>query len=141
MNRDEEIIKRYKDNEHARKIAQDYNISERQVQRIVRKAGVMRTISQSYSLAIEQGRIKYYKKPEHLKQHRKTLTLKTRYIILNRDNFTCVQCGSRPDQGIRLEIDHKDDNATNNVLDNLQTLCNLCNQGKANLKPHTPTAY
>jgi hypothetical protein len=132
MNRDQEIVKRYQADEHARKIAQDFDISERQVQRIVSKAGVSRSISQSYSLAIEQGRMKYYKKPEHLKKRRKTLTLKARYTILNRDDFTCVQCGSRPDDGIRLEIDHIDEDATNNVLDNLQTLCNLCNQGKAN---------
>lgn len=109
-------------------------ITIRQVQRIVKKAGVIRTISESYKLAIKQGRMTYYHKPEALKVKRRALNLKTRYEVLTRDKYTCVKCGSNASHGIRIEVDHIDNNPSNNALDNLQTLCNLCNMGKAWIK-------
>ena len=62
---------------------------------------------------------------------RKTISLKDRWKVLKRDNYCCVQCGSRPPD-IVLEIDHIVPLARggNDSLDNLQTLCNRCNQGK-----------
>ena len=64
---------------------------------------------------------------------RKTLPLKLRWSIMQRDNFQCVKCGNRP-PGIRLEVDHilpwsrggTDDES------NLQTFCDKCNAGKSN---------
>lgn len=126
-----EIANRYKQGEHAQKLADEYGITARQVQRIVKKHGVSRTISESYTLAIKQGRMKYYKKPEHLKKRRKSLPTKLRYAVLQRDNYRCVVCGATAKDGVRIEVDHIDDDATNNEEYNLQTLCNLCNQGKS----------
>ncbi len=129
--RDEQIIQRYKNGDYPTNIAKDYGISDRQVQRILKKAGASRTQSESYRLAIKQGRMKYYHKPEHLKVHRKTITTKLRYYILERDNHTCQSCGSTIRDGVRIEIDHINNDATNNDPHNLQVLCNLCNQGKS----------
>lgn len=131
MNRDKEITDKYVNGMSAAELSATYHITARQVQRIVNKAGKSRTISESYKLAIKAGRMKYYHKPEHLKKKRTTLTLKVRYQVLKRDNNTCQMCGNTPAQGIRIEIDHIDNDATNNDIDNLQVLCNLCNQGKA----------
>lgn len=106
-------------------------ITPRQVQRIVKNNGASRSQSESFKIAIARGRMTYNRKPEHLKVKRKTISHKMRYFILNRDNFRCVKCGNTAQDGYRLEIDHIDNIPTHNTSDNLQTLCNLCNMGKA----------
>lgn len=131
MDRDIDIVKRYKAGDYAANIAKDYGISTRQVQRVIKKNKATRTISESYRLAIKQGRMKYYYKPEHLKRKRKTISVKIRYYILERDAHTCQSCGSTVKQGVRIEIDHIDNDVTNNDIANLITICNQCNQGKA----------
>jgi 5-methylcytosine-specific restriction endonuclease McrA len=104
--------------------------SIRQVQRIIKKHGLTRSRSEAFKLAIDKGRMTYYKRPEHLKKKRKRLPDSTRFEVLTRDNFRCQRCGATPQEGIRLEIDHKDNNVENNDISNLETLCNLCNSGK-----------
>ncbi len=68
------------------------------------------------------------------KNERKTIPLNVRWAVLKRDNYTCKKCGGSPgkDQTIELEIDHIIPVAKNgtNDIDNLQTLCHKCNQGK-----------
>lgn len=135
MTRDEEITEKYVSGLSAVEISATCNVTPRQVQRIVKKAGKSRTQSESYILAIKRGRMVYYRKPEHLKRKRKTLSLKLRYAILERDNRTCQSCGGTVVDGLRIEIDHIDDDATNNDPSNLQVLCNHCNQGKSRTGP------
>ncbi len=64
-------------------------------------------------------------------------SLRLRYKILLRDNFTCKQCGASPakDQNIELHIDHIIPWSKNGetTIENLQTLCSSCNLGKSNL--------
>ncbi len=62
---------------------------------------------------------------------RRTIPLKDRWVILKRDHYRCVKCGSKPPE-VELEIDHilPVSKGGSNDLNNLQTLCNLCNQGK-----------
>ncbi|MDQ1244673.1 MAG: endonuclease [Campylobacterota bacterium] len=64
-------------------------------------------------------------------------SLRLRYKVLLRDNFTCKQCGASPakDQSIELHIDHIIPWSKNGetTLENLQTLCSSCNLGKSNL--------
>lgn len=54
--------------------------------------------------------------------------------ILKRDNFRCAKCGANPkeDKSVKLEIDHVIPVAKGGLskIDNLQTLCYKCNQGK-----------
>ena len=47
-------------------------------------------------------------------------------IIAMRDNEYCRCCGKLPHEG-QLVIDHKDNNNSNNDLNNLQLLCRRCN--------------
>ena len=108
----------------------NFDLSIRQMQRILKRMGVIRTQADSFRLAVKQGRVKYHTIPEHLKQKRKHISSKLRYYILNRDGFACAKCGATVKDCRRLEIDHIDENATNNDPINLQTLCDQCNLGK-----------
>lgn len=61
-------------------------------------------------------------------------SLKTRFEILKRDNFTCQYCGRSPkkDKHVILHIDHIYPNSKkrNNNPSNLITSCFECNMGK-----------
>jgi hypothetical protein len=63
--------------------------------------------------------------------------LRLRFKVLKRDNFKCRICGRSPAScsNITLEVDHITpwSKEGETVEDNLQTLCNECNQGKSNL--------
>ncbi|SDY06936.1 homing endonuclease associated repeat-containing protein [Nitrosomonas sp. Nm33] len=74
-----------------------------------------------------------------LLQHRSTsrsINLRLRFKVLQRDNFRCCACGVSPaiTPGIQLEVDHivPWSKGGETVIDNLQTLCFACNQGKSN---------
>lgn len=62
-----------------------------------------------------------------------------REAALMRDNYCCVKCGMSDAEhkvkwGRPITVDHKDKNANNNVLDNLQTLCLICH-GRKDISP------
>jgi hypothetical protein len=65
---------------------------------------------------------------------RATVALKDRWAVLKRDHYRCVKCGGSPssDHQVKLEIDHITPVARGggNSAENLQTLCQKCNQGK-----------
>ncbi|WP_366019930.1 dethiobiotin synthase [Nitrosomonas sp.] len=62
--------------------------------------------------------------------------LRLRFKVLQRDRFCCCACGASPSitPGIVLEIDHIKpwSKGGETVIENLQTLCASCNQGKTN---------
>lgn len=68
------------------------------------------------------------------KNSREPISPTTRMKVLKRDNFRCVKCGANPkeDKNVKLEIDHIIPVAKGGLskIDNLQTLCYKCNQGK-----------
>lgn len=68
------------------------------------------------------------------KNVRETIPLNVRWKILKKDNYTCVKCGQSPakNNNVELEIDHILPVAKGgtNDIENLQTLCRNCNQGK-----------
>lgn len=108
-------------------IAKNYSISARQVQRIASKLGVIRSLAESNRLVAP---LKNYRNiPIEHRVVRKQLTSRTRYDLLMLQPF-CGLCGLRAENGVRLEIDHIDNDPTNNTNDNLQVLCALCNRGK-----------
>jgi HNH endonuclease/Homing endonuclease associated repeat len=69
------------------------------------------------------------------RQFGRTPSLRLRFKVLQRDRFTCVGCGASPaiKPGTILHVDHivpySRGGAT--ALENLQTLCDRCNLGKA----------
>jgi len=73
-------------------------------------------------------------------KHRKTgrdPSLRLRFRVMQRDNFTCKQCGASPakDPAVELHIDHVTpwSKGGDTIYENLQTLCSDCNYGKSNL--------
>lgn len=65
---------------------------------------------------------------------KRTIPLKLRLKVLQRDNFKCVYCGASPatNSNIQLHIDHIDpfSKGGKSEFGNLQTLCQNCNWGK-----------
>jgi hypothetical protein len=72
--------------------------------------------------------------PKYELQDLRTIPLKIRIKVLERDKFRCVFCGKSPatDIGVKLHIDHivPFSKGGKTTLDNLQTLCYECNLGK-----------
>lgn len=66
-------------------------------------------------------------------------SLRLRFRVLQRDSFTCRQCGRSPATmlSVILHVDHVTPWAEGGetILQNLQTLCEDCNLGKSNLLP------
>lgn len=62
--------------------------------------------------------------------------LRLRFKVLQRDCFRCCACGISPSAmlGVVLEVDHIKpwSKGGETVIENLQTLCLACNQGKTN---------
>ena len=56
--------------------------------------------------------------------------------VLKRDGARCACCGSTPEDGVRMYVDHIQPRKTHPELavslDNLQVLCEVCNHGKGN---------
>ena len=67
----------------------------------------------------------------------RTINWRLRYVVLRRDGFKCVACGRTPaiDSGVILQPDHIKPWAKGGetTLENLQTLCSVCNIGKSDL--------
>ena len=68
----------------------------------------------------------------------RTINWRLRFIVMRRDNFKCKNCGRSPatDPSIILHVDHIKawTNGGETILENLQTLCSVCNIGKSNLE-------
>jgi hypothetical protein len=62
---------------------------------------------------------------------REHLSLRKRFFVLKRDQFTCRLCGASG-LGVPIEVDHIVPKAKGGTdsMDNLQTLCFKCNRGK-----------
>lgn len=64
-------------------------------------------------------------------------SLRLRYRVLTRDNYSCKLCGNSPakDTSIKLHIDHiiPWSKGGETTIENLQTLCDRCNLGKSDL--------
>jgi 5-methylcytosine-specific restriction endonuclease McrA len=58
-----------------------------------------------------------------------------RLEVIARDRGCCVECGSR----LELQVHHRDNDALNDDLANLLTLCRYCHRLAHNL-PRTPSA-
>ncbi|MCL4551761.1 MAG: HNH endonuclease [Bacteroidetes bacterium] len=68
---------------------------------------------------------------------KRNISWRLRFLVMRRDNFKCVIDGRSPatHNSITLEVDHiiPWSKGGETVIDNLQTLCSICNSGKSNL--------
>lgn len=80
--------------------------------------------------------ILYNKSPAE-KRSERTISFRVRYMVLNRDRYKCCACGASPsdDKRVKLEIDHivPWSKGGDSALNNLQTLCSKCNNGKSDI--------
>lgn len=64
-------------------------------------------------------------------------SLRLRWHVLQGNHFTCCACGASPalTPGVELHVDHivPWSKGGETVLENLQTLCSVCNLGKSNV--------
>jgi hypothetical protein len=67
------------------------------------------------------------------KAKRKSISAKTRALILNRDCYACVDCGITASEGAKLQVHHLKpvSHGGTNALQNLVTNCSECNLGKS----------
>ncbi len=116
--------------EISEKIAKDTGIlfNARSIQRILNKKKVMRTVNDSFQLAIEKGRVRWMLQEYKDKVKRKNISESVRFRVLSNAKYQCELCHN-PD---RLTIDHKISlsNGGTDDISNLQALCWPCNVGK-----------
>lgn len=66
------------------------------------------------------------------------LSLRLRFKVLKRDNFSCKQCGASPakEGSVQLHVDHIKpwSKGGETEISNLQILCQNCNLGKSDLE-------
>ncbi len=98
---------------------------------------VIRNLIQQEGYDIENKKGEWYKlrslikKP--IKSKRSYISKKLKYMVFERDNFTCQACGRNiRDDKIKLSPDHiiPVDWGGDTTLENLQALCTECNEGK-----------
>jgi ferredoxin len=104
------------------------SVTVRQIQRMLRNSGIIRSTGDAFRRAVAKGRVPYHLRKTG-KKPRKTIQSTLRYQIMQRDSFRCVKCG-RGASACPLDVDHIDDNQINNKPENLQVLCHDCNIGK-----------
>lgn len=79
-------------------------------------------------------------KSEPVTRHKtsRAINWRLRFLVMRRGNFKCKNCGRSPatDLNIILHVDHVKAwaNGGETILENLQTLCSVCNIGKSNLE-------
>lgn len=84
-------------------IAKKFDISPKQVQRIMRKFGVVRTNKESNLIMADKKNYKNMRVPKHILEIRKDQSADVRKMYLN--NFPqCNRCGIRRFKGVRLEL-------------------------------------
>lgn len=98
---------------------------------------VIRLLQQNEGYDIENKRGEWYKlrslEKKAVAAKRGYISKKLRFLVFERDNYTCQACGRTPkDDGVKLSPDHiiPVDWGGDTTLDNLQALCRECNEGK-----------
>ena len=81
----------------------------------------------------------------------RAISKETRALVLDRDGFTCQQCGAvagephpfDPTRKTRLQLGHVIDKSQGGTDDaaNLRALCSVCNEGAANLTLDRPSLH
>ena len=109
-------------------------VTARSVQRYLKSIGIIRPRALALEMAEERRQQTISAKwSNYVPQHkRSSVSSARRYRIMARDGFKCQICGNGLKQGAVLEIDHKIAimNGGTNEDSNLQTICNICNNGK-----------
>ena len=95
----------------------------------INELGITRTYGDAKKIAIKKRRMIYRKKREEEKYRAKSISAGTRLFLLEEAEYRCSLCGNGREQGVSLEIHHKDFNEKNNDINNYQVVCFLCHRG------------
>lgn len=91
--------------------------------------------NQEKSLSSKELNKKRTISPNNKHKTKRSINWRLRFIVMQRDNFKCKCCGRSPatDSSMVLHVDHEKAWAKGGetVVDNLQTLCSICNIGKS----------
>lgn len=89
--------------------------------------------------------------PKPIPAFERNISKETRALVLDRDGFTCQQCGAvageahpyDPSRKTRLQIGHVIDKSQGGTDEpqNLRALCSVCNEGAANLTLDRPSLH
>lgn len=97
---------------------------------------VVRNLKQQQGYDISNKKGEWYKlnslERKAVRGKRGYISKKLRFLVLERDNYTCRACGATPKDGAKLVMDHvvPVDWGGTTDFDNLQALCMDCNEGK-----------
>jgi len=107
------------------------------------KFGTWRKALEKFIEYVNKGNVslleKAAEKKKSISKHKtkRSINWRLRFLVMRKDKFKCKNCGRSPatDQGIVLHVDHIKPwaNGGETVLENLQTLCSICNIGKSNI--------
>jgi len=111
-------------------IASMAGVSVRTVQRWATKAGIVRDLrtAQGMSAKYRDYRGVSEKQKLHIPK-RKSIPPSLRFEILESHPY-CAVCGATAGPGVYLDIDHINNDPSDNDPKNLQVLCHSCNIGK-----------
>ena len=93
--------------------------------------GTLSQVSDRYDRLISEWN---EKKSKQIKtKEREKMTPSLRYKVIKRDECKCVVCGRGVEDGVKLHVDHTYpiSKGGKTTIDNLRTLCDECNHGKA----------
>ncbi|MBI3485957.1 HNH endonuclease [Candidatus Daviesbacteria bacterium] len=95
-------------------------------------------INNEENIASESSTKNLDAEPSTRHKTKRDINWRLRFLVMKNDNFKCKNCGRSPatDHSIILHVDHIKAwaNSGETVLENLQTLCSICNIGKSNLE-------
>lgn len=109
-------------------IAKEAGVSTRTIERWAQKYGILRDMKTAQSIASKYRDYSAISSKQLIGHKRKTIPPKLRFQTLSAHPF-CAICGATAED-CALQIDHIDNDPSNNSPDNLQVLCRECNQGK-----------
>lgn len=113
-----------------KEIAAMSGVTARTVERWAAKAGIVRELQTAQSMSARyRDYVSVSSKQKLNINKRKPIRPAVRSLLLETYPY-CMQCGITPEQGVRLEIDHINNDPSDNRMENLQVLCRSCNMGK-----------
>lgn len=110
-------------------IAKKYGVTTRTIQRWAGDMGIVRELRTAQSLSSLYRDYASVSRKLKLGIVRTPLPAGVRARMLEEHPY-CAMCGATTADGVRLEIDHIDNDPSNHDPDNLQVLCSHCNIGK-----------
>jgi hypothetical protein len=115
------------------------NVSEYSSGTYEKRFGGWRKALEIFIDYVNDGTMNYDPKsttPSSKKRTPRNINWRLRAMVLMRDGATCQFCGARPNDGVKLHVDHivPWSKGGETIIDNLQILCEKCNIGKSNIE-------